>query len=348
MALGQPVGVLLVGSVPFHSAEDVLTKCSHVLGTRLLAIPDGETGERDYFVDWQKFVFPSRIWTPRLREGRPLSSSFRCTLEDIKPTKYDEAAIASYQKFCDLRTDGKIPDGVRFQVSIPTPVNACWASVDTAFRKAVQPLYKKRLLEDLQHLQDTVPANDLAIQIDCAIEFAYLESERGRIPDELFKPYSSLSLKDELVDGIVEVSAAVNHDVLLGYHFCYGDIFHQHFVQPEDLGLTVDVAARVLERVTPRRPVAWVHFPVPKDRKDVKYFEPMKELHTGETKIFLGLVHANDEEGTVERIEAAQKVCPITFGLATECGLGRTAVEEVDSILEILKKLAAERPSSGL
>jgi hypothetical protein len=72
--------------------------------------------------------------------------------------------------------------------------------------------------------------------------------------------------------------------------------------------------------------------PVPKDRDDVAYFAPLKGLELGSTSLFLGLVHANDEEGTRKRNQAAGGVDIQTFGVATECGMGRTPVNELDSI----------------
>lgn len=75
--------------------------------------------------------------------------------------------------------------------------------------------------------------------------------------------------------------------------------------------------------------------PVPKDRDDIIYFAPLEKLSIPtSTKVYLGLVHPNDEEGTRKRIKVAQSVLP-KFGVATECGMGRIPIEELDSILQI-------------
>lgn len=60
-------------------------------------------------------------------------------------------------------------------------------------------------------------------------------------------------------------------------------------------------------------------------------------------ELYLGLVHADDMQGTLERMGAARKVISKDFGVATECGLGRTPVESIDNILEI--SAAALRPT---
>ena len=221
--MAQPTSVHLVGSVPFSSAEEVFVKSIQALSGRLHTIPDGETGSRHYFVMWQSFVFPPQVLSPVHRKGKPLESTdFECTLDHIKHTKYDEVAIESYRTFCKLRDQGIIPQEVRFQVSVPTPINATWTHVDYAYRERVEPLYLERLSQDLRRLQEAIPAHDLAIQIDAAMEFAYLEYERGRIPDPLFKPYFP-SVKEGILERISKVSSAIDEHVQLGFHLCYGD-----------------------------------------------------------------------------------------------------------------------------
>lgn len=339
--MAKPTRVHFVGSVPFNSAEEVFVKLFQALPDRVHRVPDGETGSRYYFVTWQSFVFPPQVLGPIHRKGQPLESEeFDCTLDHVKHTKYDEVAIESYRTFCRLRDGGIIPQGVRFQVSVPTPINTTWAHVDYAYRERVEPLYMKRLIQDLRHLQDVIPAKDLAIQIDVAVEFAYLEYERGRLSDPLFKPYF-LSVKEGVLERISELSSAIDQDVQLGYHLCYGDLQHQHFVQPEDIGQLVDIAMGISKRVGPRHPIQWIHMPVPKDRSDAAYFEPLKGLDIGDTELFLGLIHAHDEHGSDERLKAAQSSYPHSFGVATECGMGRTPFDDIDSILTIARHLTA-------
>jgi hypothetical protein len=48
-------GVLLVGSVPGIDTEDVLRRMAPALGSRLKYIPDGETGQRNFFIGWQMY-----------------------------------------------------------------------------------------------------------------------------------------------------------------------------------------------------------------------------------------------------------------------------------------------------
>ena len=53
-------GVLLVGSVPLGSADEVFQLAAVELGDRIDRIPDGETGPRSDWIVWQYPVLSSR------------------------------------------------------------------------------------------------------------------------------------------------------------------------------------------------------------------------------------------------------------------------------------------------
>ena len=61
----------------------------------------------------------------------------------------------------------------------------------------------------------------------------------------------------------------------LGLHLCYGDPGHKHVIEPKDTRLMVDLTNALVAAI--KHPVAWVHMPVPRDRKDDAYFEPLKK-----------------------------------------------------------------------
>jgi hypothetical protein len=125
----------------------------------------------------------------------------------------------------------------------------------------------------------------------------------------------------------------------LGFHFCYGDLGHQHFVQPRDASLLASLASKVAAGL--RRPLNWVHLPVPRDRDDDAYFAPLQALRLAEdTALFLGLVHATDGIGGAQRrAKAARRFSP-AFGIATECGFGRRPPQTVPALLELHRAVA--------
>ena len=124
------------------------------------------------------------------------------------------------------------------------------------------------------------------------------------------------------------LTAPVPPGVELGFHLCYGDMDAKHFVEPTDLAKAVELANLII--ASSKHAVNWIHVPVPADRDDTAYFEPVRNLHRAPgTELYLGLVHASDGvEGTVRRMRAAAPIVG-DFGIATECGMGRARTPEV-------------------
>lgn len=333
-------GVCLVGSIPGLTAEQVFTKCSKVLAGRLRRMPDGEPGERNQFIWFQRAKFEAHApgivldfskWGVGDAEDEPTADEVQKQVSAIPEfdTGYDHAAIESYAIFKRLRDQGVIAPHTRFQVSFPTPVNFVGGHLKLAYRKAVEPLYERALLRASGNVQSTIPLQDLAIQWDVAVDTALLEGVPFLTP--WFEP-----VFEGIVERIVRLANTVPEEAELGFHLCYGDVDHKHFVEPKDLGMLVSVMKAVIAGV--KRPITYFHMPVPKNRDDKAYFEPLADPEfvkvRGNTELFLGLVHYDDLEGTKRKIQTAKTVLD-SFGIASECGMGRTPPGEVDRILDI-------------
>src|SRR5258708_28115506 len=152
------------------------------------------------------------------------------------------------------------------------------------------------MLAELDEIAGTIPRDDLAIQWDTAIEFALLEG--------VF-PIATADVRAGILERLVRIGARVPEGVELGYHLCYGDAGHQHFVQPRDTSKLVDVANALAAQV--QRSINWIHMPAPRDRADEAYFAPLRDLKLQPgTELYLGLVHYSDgEAGSGGGIEGA-------------------------------------------
>lgn len=330
-------GAHLVGSMALDSAADVFHAAGTHLRSHLRRVPDGEPGERDNWLVFQSGVFdrhPDVEPAERPGEGYAavlpayqLRGGVDPSTVDLTPLGYADAAESSYAIFRELRGRGELPDGARFQVSLPTPLAIVAAFVIPKQQPVLEPVYERALLTELRRIQDAIPAEDLAVQWDIAIETAMWEEVGG-----LFTPWFDDTSAGTL-DRIARVAAAVDDGVELGFHLCYGDFGHEHFVQPRDTANLTEMANGIIDRVSRR--VNWIHLPVPIDRDDPDYFAALRDLRLPEgTELYLGLVHAGDPEGTRRRIDAAGAVVP-SFGVATECGMGRTPREQIDGLLSL-------------
>jgi hypothetical protein len=307
------------------------------LATHLPAVPDGEPAERGNWLVFQAGVFdghPDIELVPRPDDGyghvlpvyRLRAGADPAEIE-LGPLGYADAAESSYRTLLRFRAEGRLPEDLPLQVSLPTPAAVVATFVDPTDQPALERVYEAALLAELRRIQDAVPSRDLAVQWDLSVEMAMREGIGG-----LFTPWW-----DPFLDGALErldrISGAVDAEVPLGFHLCYGDFDHQHWKQPADTAVLVEVANGILGRV--RRPVAWVHMPVPVDRDDDAYFAPLAGLALpADTTLYLGLVHAGDPVGTAHRAAAAGKVVP-RFGVATECGMGRTPRSEIEGLLAL-------------
>ena len=101
----------------------------------------------------------------------------------------------------------------------------------------------------------------------------------------------------------------------------YGSPADEHLVQPKDAGLMVEMTNAILARV--KRPIQFLHMPVPKPRTDDGYFAPLARLQRGpQTELYLGLIHHDDAAGDRARLAAARRHARVD-GLAAECGMAR-------------------------
>lgn len=343
----QPHPVHFVGSIPFSTPTEVFTTLSQALPSRISRLPDGETGPRWSFIGFQRDLpvfaaFPSiiRAFPLSPTPDIPPNTDPAAVVANLDPihTGYDSAAIESYAVFRELRAKGVIPPGVRFQVSLPTATNFVGGHVKPEFQAALEPVYTEALEGALARIQASIPAADLAVQIDCAVDFALLEGAAW-----LVRPWFEGDVFDGVVDRIVGLADKVGEDVELGFHLCYGDIEGQHFAMAESMRVMVDVAVEIKRRVA--RPVAWFHMPVM--QADAEFVAPLRELQEarGETELYFGVVGVGDAESSRKKIEAVGEVVS-PFGIATECGLGRMARWRVDHVLRDLKEFSA--PASGV
>ncbi|KAK4507827.1 hypothetical protein PRZ48_001562 [Zasmidium cellare] len=337
-------GVHLVGSIQAPDAESAMRTVCKGLPGRLKRIPDGETGSRNYFTLWQYYLFKVAPQMMVSFEDNKESSKKEFSDEEVDEgieqlkkaginTGYDEAAIESYAVFKKLREQGVIPQGVRFQVGLPTVASVVSVFVEAAFHENVYPIYEEALLRALRNIQDQIPHKDLAIQLDLAVDTAFWE---GAYLTPWFK--DKFNVQDYVTDYLLRMIEHIDQDVELGIHNCYGDMNHRHWFEPTSLRAVVDRGLRLFDKSSHK--INWFHFPVPvSTMASLEMFlaplsDLLPQLKEHDTDLVLGVVQYDDEEGTRRRIEAASKIVS-EFQISTECGWGRTPEEEIDNIMRI-------------
>jgi hypothetical protein len=333
------IGAHLIGSVPLPDAETVFRTVARELGPYLPRIPDGETGTRHRWIWWQREMLlrhpamESDLLTPPFELRQWDGALIRKTewlrfKPGIDPssvtfdTGYAAAARESYATFRRLRAAGAIPAATRFQVCLPTPMASGYMYVSPSSLAAYLPVYERALLRALDQIADAIPPADLSIQWDVCQEVLVFED---------YFQHRPASYKLDIYAQLARLGDAVPNGAECGYHLCYGSPRDEHLVMPKDMAILTELTQGILAGL--HRRLDFLHLPVPQDRADDAYFAPLAGLSLPtETALYLGLIHHDDAAGDQARIAAALKVAPL-FGVATECGWGRTDPSRVPGLL---------------
>ncbi|MGI9147533.1 MAG: hypothetical protein ACR2IK_13425 [Chloroflexota bacterium] len=343
-----PSNVHFNGGVNLPDAETVMREIATRVPSGVRRIPDGETGDRQQWIWFQL----GRFWqTPGLEkaglEDQPAGYEQLPKIRLVRGTDpdhlqwpnlgYADAYAESFGTFSHLQKDGVIPSGVRFQVEYPTPLASINAWVHAKDQPLLEPSYERALFADLDALMARLPHDQIAVQWDVAVEIGILEGAFDQVAGQGF---------EEIVARLSRCVERAPRDVPVGLHLCYGDYQHRHYKEPESLALQV----RLMNSVTSasQRPVDWIAFTVPQNRRDESYFAPLGELKVpAETELNFALVPyhpAQQEAGTtseqvrlIERYLAGRS----DWGICTECGMARAEREEIPQLLDLHREILA-------
>jgi hypothetical protein len=236
-------------------------------------------------------------------------------------TGYDRAALASYATFRRLRDEGAVPSGVRFQFALPTPMATGLMYVSPNGRERYLRCYECSLLQALGTIVANIPHDELSIQLDVCQEVLMFEN---------YFPEGNAGYKEAIFQQFARLAAAVPSNVELGFHLCYGSPGDQPLILLRDAEVLVELMNGIGASV--ERRVHFIHIPAPGNADDT-FFAPLADWRRpAGTHLYLGLLQYDDPAGNEARIAAARRVVQ-DFGVAAECGFGRTDPKRVPGLL---------------
>lgn len=334
----QPI-IHMVGSIPLDGAETVFRTLGSRCGAHMQRIPDGETGRRRRWISFindqlrenPAFVVDRSIPPFEFKQwdGKVVYEIERLTFADgvdratvTFRTGYADDAIRNYATFYKLQADGVIPEGVKYQICMATPLAIAYNFIAPAVYEPFIEIYTAHLADEFRKISDALPHDRISYQWDVCQEVLMWEGYYDQFP----------GFEKQIFDVLGRIGNMVPPDIDLGYHLCYGSPKDEHMVQPKDMTNLVDIANGIVKAVS--RAVQYIHMPVPKDRNDEAYFMPLTGLKLPEgTALYLGLVHAGDAANSAVKLRTAQKFATVS-GVAAECGLGRGDPEKFELILD--------------
>ena len=335
--------LMLVGSIPYETTQQVFETFGVGLGQYLATVPDGEVGPRKHWIS--KVHYQVMAGHPefdilrrpeyengveRLNPRGPGDSWLFKVKDGVDQVRFGDPgwrlgyardALSSYFIFQTLRDKGVLDVDLRFQVSIPSINSVIAPRVFPALGDLdrIKPGYQEAVHAELRTIVDHIPPKDLAIQWDCATE---LMDGYGALDG-----FDSETAIERNVAQFEAVCPDIPETAWLGFHLCFGTLGGWPRFSPDDLSGAVKMANAFIERSGRR--VDWVHIPV-LNRDDDAFFAPLAHLRPAGTKIHLGMVHNMD--GFRKRLATARKYLP-EFGLGAFCGFGREAPEKLPEIL---------------
>jgi hypothetical protein len=331
--------VHFVGSIPLADAETVFRTLAAATAPYLKRLPDGETGIRKTWIRFLQGVLadnpaievandvpPFRFiqWDgkvlreiPRLRV-KPGAQLDPATVR----TGYADMAIESWRLFDRLQQERVIPPGIKFQISLPTPIAPTYNNMVPTDRPALISMLTAHLLDEVAAIAQALPHDRIALQWDVCQEVIAWEG--------YYEP-GPVDFRRETIAELIEIGNGVPASIDLGYHLCYGSPADEHVIQPKDAGIMVEMINAISGGL--RRPAQFFHLPVPRPRTDDAFFAPLDGLALQEgTELYFGLVHRDDMAGNAARLAAARRHTRVD-GVATECGMARGDPERFPALL---------------
>ncbi len=245
--------LLLVGSIPFDTPQEVFESFGAPLGKYLLAMPDGEVGPRRHWISRVHYQIlaahpeleivqrpaPDENGVERQHPRNAADAWWFKVKDGVSQVRFGDPgwrlgyardAINSYFVFKTLKDKGVLLPHLRFQVSIPM-VNSVLPPRIFPNREdldRIRPGYEAATRAEIATIVSKIPATELAIQWDCSTE---IQDSYGAI--------AGFPLEGAIERNLPEVRNLAPHiprDVALGYHFCFGTLGGWPRFQPDDLG----------------------------------------------------------------------------------------------------------------
>ena len=331
--------LLLVGSVPLDTVEQVFRRVGGPLGPYLSYMPDGEVGERRYWIDGIAYrVLNGHPEIETLRRPAPDENGVECWrprgIHDqfqfrVKPgvervrfgdpgwrLGYTSAAVNSHFVLRQLKKEGVVPAHVRLQVCMPLAYSAVTSFFpDPADHPRIVPGMTAALRAEVLKMVELIAPEDLAIQWDLAVENRFIEAvlaQQGEAAAE--------RLAERLTQPACEIAPAIPQEAALGYHACFGTLNGWPSRQPRDL--TGSVLLLNAASANSGRRVDFLHLPTLGSAEDA-FFAPLRALKTDGAQVYLGVIHhLHDRSGLRRQLQSARRHLG-DFGVAAPCGFGR-------------------------
>lgn len=348
--------VLLVGSMPFASEEDAMSRALDALGAGLWALPDGEIGEKSEkyplgnraawvqaIIDvceqdtenWEVVYpgvrgesgFPTGYGTgPRLKPKRSPADMHKHL--DFHWLEYFQK---SYPIFKRLREQRGMTD-LKFQVGLPTGMGSTFGLMGPINGLRYASAFNKRMAYEANEMLKIADPGDLIFQLEVPGELAMAY----RMPKFLV----NLSLRTVL--GLVK---QIEPKAPFGVHFCFGDLNNEALTTADTLDKMVHFSNRLVDKWPKTHELCYLHYPLAEAADppplEAAYYEALKNIILPpQVRFVAGFVHDKRSEAEHQQIlETIEGIRGHTVDVACSCGMGRRPPAIAEALIGTSHKL---------
>ena len=325
------------------------------LGPHLLALPDGEVGDKTpqfpkgNRIAWVIYAIevltadPAswEIVKPPVRGADGMAVDYN-SIQKLKPRRspaempnfvklgYDDYFRRSYPLFKQIRQTRGL-NGLKFQLGIPTGF-----AMGFAFKSQIDWLrytnaFNTVLAREVNNARKEA-GEDLIVQIE--------------VPPEVFAAYTlPAPLMGLALRPIHDLLRKIEPGAQIGMHLCLGDFHNQALVHPKTLSKMVAFSNRLVESWPRQHKLVYVHYPLSEAAQPpptaAGYYQPLKDIRLpSDTHFVAGFVHEKLSRADNARILAAiEQARGQAVDVACACGLGRRTPQVADQLLELMQQL---------
>ena len=342
--------VLLVGSLPYDDEASAMARALELAGDKLVALPDGEIGERsEQHPNGDRSQWVAGL-AGRLASDSALFDVVKAgTMSDqgfpvdfksavrLRPKldppalaerlelRYDTYALRSRQHFERLRTLAGRPD-LRMQVGLPTGLGIAAAVFNPRRAMRLAGAFATRLEREAMVIEREIGAENLIFQIEAPAEVVMAH----RLP----KPLLGTATKTA-----VDLARRLPDGVPVGLHLCFGDLNNKALIAPTKFGRLIDFANTLIDRWPSTHRLRYLHLPFaagtsPAPTEAASYGALRRLTLPSGTRLVAGFVHEEPHVDSLARLlHTIEDAWGGTVDVATACGLGRRTADTADELI---------------
>jgi hypothetical protein len=317
----------LVGSIPAPDAESAMRQALDILGSRLLTLPDGETGDRRNWIisiveglrrhpdlevaregDWSDYDKVPRL---RVRKGHRL---YGANLD----FGHAAAVEQSWPVFSRLRQEAEQPE-LAFQVGVPGAFDMAAFTLGPVQGLRHRRAFTEATLSEIGRVF-SAHGQDVVFQIEVPVELVQL----ARAPERLVPSAARL-----LARGMLEIAEGAPQGARFGVHLCLGDMNHRALGRMRDVSPLVQLTNAVIRGWPEERTLEYVHAPLAAADQppsaDPEFYAPLSRLRLPTAMRFVaGFAHEGQSIDQQLRLrDLLDDLMGEPVAIANSCGLGR-------------------------